>query len=144
GSDLNAVSVSITKNGVEIYNSASASGSFDFNSSGLGTYVMSVSATDADGDWIGDSLSNAASRTVTVSDDDTTPPLIVLSGSIGTESQSATQSFTWGITDTSGLSLVNVSITKNGSVIFTSAASSGSYNFDALGLGTYVISVSAT
>src|SRR5438270_901696 len=54
GSGLNAVSVSITKNGVEIYNSASASGSFDFNSSGLGTYAMSVSASDADSDWIGD------------------------------------------------------------------------------------------
>src|SRR5207248_3121717 len=110
-----SVLVSVTKNGVEIYNSTDASGSFDFNSFGLGTFAINVSATDADGDRPDDALTSTASQSVTVSDDDTTPPVITLGGSSGAETDGQDQVFTWNVTDAdSGLASVLVSITRDG------------------------------
>src|SRR5438477_24747 len=85
--------------------SPSATGSFDFNSFGLGDYQITVSATDADKDWVGDQLSSLASRSVSVSDDDVTPPSIVLSGSSGAQTDGETNSFTWNVIDASNLSV---------------------------------------
>src|SRR5439155_16554715 len=82
GPDLDSFLVTITRNGSTIFSSTSqAAGSFNFDSYGLGTYEMSVSATDNDTDWVGDQLSNSASRSVVVSDDDTAAPIINLGGS---------------------------------------------------------------
>ena len=106
-SGLASLLVTVTKNGGTIFTSAAASGSFDFNSFGLGTYEITVNATDADTDWTGDQLSNSASRSVTVSDDDTAQPQIVLGGSTGGETDGDTNHFTWNVTDGSGLTRVD-------------------------------------
>src|SRR5205823_1306878 len=122
-----------------------ASGSFDFNSLGLGTYAIAVSATDADNDRANDALTSSASRTVTVSDDDTTAPLIVLGGSTGSETDGQDNTFTWTITDAgSGVASSTVSVTKDGVEIFNSSDLSGTFDFNSFGLGTFQISVSAT
>src|SRR5204863_5656846 len=92
GSGLASLDVTITRDDgsgpVVVYHTTSladASGSFNFDALGLGTYQITVNATDADGDRAGDALSSIATRLVTVSDDDTTPPIITLGGSSGTE-----------------------------------------------------------
>src|SRR5207247_93386 len=80
-SGLSALSVVVTRNGLPIYSTtdlANAAGTFDFNSYGLGSYQISVNATDNDGDRAGDTLSSSDVRSVTVTDDDTTPPQITL------------------------------------------------------------------
>src|SRR5205085_1898337 len=120
-------------------------GSFDFNSYGLGTYNISVDAADADADRADDSLSSTASRTVVVSDDDTAAPVITITGSEGSENDGQDQSFTWNVQDAgSGLGSVSVSITRDGVEIFNSTDASGTFNFDTYGLGTYEINVTAT
>ncbi len=145
GSGLGSVSVSVTKNGVEIFTSTDASGTFDFNSLGLGDYQITVSATDADGDWTGDSMSSSDSRLASVSDDDITPPLITLGGSSSDETDGADNHYTWSVSDTdSGLSNVTVSILRDGVEVFNSTNASGGFDFNSLGLGTYTINVSAT
>ena len=58
-----------------------AAGSFDFNTYGLGAYEITVNATDNDGDCPGDTTSSSDMRSVTVEDDDTAGPAIVLGGS---------------------------------------------------------------
>src|SRR5207247_1808514 len=110
GSGLGSVSVSITKDGTEIYSATDASGSFDFNSYGLGAYEMHVSATDTDSDRALDSLTSTASRSVTVTDDDTAAPIITLGGSELNENDGQNQVFTWAVSDAgSGLGAVSVS-----------------------------------
>src|SRR5687768_10627855 len=125
-----------------------ASGSYDFNSLGLGTYEISLSATDADTDWTGDQLSNLGTRTVTVSDDDVAGPVIVITGSQGSENDGQTQVFNWNVTDAgSGLSALSIVITRDGDTIFSTtdlAQASGSFNFNSYGLGEFKIEISAT
>src|SRR5439155_288592 len=88
--------------------------------------------------------SNSASRSVTVTDDDTAPPVINLGGSQGSENDGQNQKFTWNVSDASGLSNVRVTISKNGNVIHTFTTANGNFDFNSLGLGDYQISVSAT
>ena len=59
--------MTIKQNGNVVQTFNSTSGNFDFNSLGLGTFEISVAATDADNDRANDSTSNSALRTVTVS-----------------------------------------------------------------------------
>src|SRR5207244_1348874 len=126
GSGIGSVLVSITRDGVEIYSSTNASGSFDFNAFGLGAYEMHVNATDADNDRLDDARTATAARSVTVSDDDTDAPVITLGGSTGNETDGDNQHFTWLVTDAgSGLSSVTVSITRDGIEIFNSTNPSG-------------------
>ena len=128
--------------------SSLSSGTFGFNSQGLGTFRITVSATDADSDRSGDSLSNSATRQVTVTDDDTTAPAISLTGSSGTEDDGENQQFTWSVSDASGVSVASVELQKlSGSSWVTSATSSltsGQFDFNSLGLGSYRIVASAT
>src|SRR5207249_1392035 len=139
-----ALLVTITRNGSSIFTTTSqASGSFNFDSYGLGTYEINVTANDNDHDWVGDQLSNSGSRSVVVSDDDTTPPQIVLGGSQNTEDDGQNQNFTWNVTDPSSLSSVAVTIRKDGSVIQSFSTATGNFDFNSLGLGTYDITVSA-
>src|SRR4029079_2186664 len=137
-SGLGSVSVSITRDGVEIFTSTDASGTFPFDTYGLGTYEINVTAPDAEADRADDAMTSSASRSVIVSDDDTTPPLIVLGGSTGAETDGQPQSFTWNISDAgSGLGALSVVITRNGSTIFSTtnlADAVGSFNFDSFGL----------
>src|SRR5205814_5797156 len=102
GSGIGGLSVTVTRDGTLIYttsNVADVSGNFDFTSFGLGTYQIDISATDADNDRANDSLSASASRTVVVSDDDVTPPVITLGGSTGSQTDGENQAFTWNVTD---------------------------------------------
>src|SRR5207253_1066210 len=148
GSGIGGLSVTVTRDGTIIYttsNVADATGNFDFTSFGLGTYHIDISATDADNDRANDSLSASASRTVVVSDDDVTPPVITLGGSQNSENDGQNQLFTWNVTDAgSGLGSVGVSVTKDGVEIFTSAAASGNFDFNSYGVGTFAINVTAT
>ena len=146
-SGLAASEVLMHQNGGGMYGGILPSSSFNFDAYGLGTFVMSVTATDADNDWnIGgtDSLSAAATRTVTVIDDDDEGPAIILGGSTGNETDGQTQLFSWSISDASGIASSEVSMTRNGGGFFASILPSGSFNFDAYGPGTYVMTVTAT
>src|SRR5205823_4008330 len=120
-SGLSAISVVITQNGNEIFSTTDLSqavGSFNFDSYGLGTFAISVSATDNDSDRAGDAATSSASRSVNVSDDDIAPPEITLGGSQNTEDDGQNQVFTWDVSDTgSGLDSVAVTVTQNGNVI---------------------------
>jgi hypothetical protein len=146
-SGIAARQVSITRNGGNIFTqNSSDSGSFDFNNFGTGEYVITVSATDADNDRPGDSLSSAASRTVIVTDDDITPPSITLTGSQGIEIDGQANFMTWTFDDPSGIAASNVTLTRDGQTIFQDIASTPgighAVGFNSSGLGTYVLSVS--
>src|SRR5205823_2111403 len=136
GSGLDSVSITVARDGQTVYTSTDASGSFDFNALGLGTYTMSISATDADNDRVGDKITSSASRTVVVSDDDTAAPIITLGGSVDNETDGQDQAFTWSVSDTgSGLGSVSVVVTRDGQQVFTSSDASGAFDFNTLGLG---------
>src|SRR5205823_4413621 len=95
-------------------------------------------------DRTGDALSSSASQSVTVTDDDTTPPIITLGGSTGLENDGQDQFFTWNVEDPeSGLAFVSVMVTKDGTPIFTSTGENGTFDFNSYGLGEFQIFVSA-
>src|SRR5947199_7530983 len=98
-SGFSSISVVITQDGNIIHTSSDASGSFDFNSYGLGLFEIAVNATDADSDRANDTTSSNSSRSVTVSDDDITPPVINLGGSTGSQTDGDTNEFTWNVSD---------------------------------------------
>src|SRR5439155_12716259 len=99
---------------------ANAAGSFNFDTAGLGTFTLVVSATDADSDRANDALTSNASRSVVVTDDDVAPPTIVLGGSQGAQTDGEINVFTWDVSDASGLLTVDVTVTQDGNVIHTS------------------------
>src|SRR5213076_2571573 len=119
-------------------NSTDASGSFNFNTYGLGTFAINVTTTDADNDRANDALTSTASRTVTVGDDDITPPVILIGGSSGAENDGQDQHFTWNISDAgSDLASLDVTITRDdgtGPVVIyhtnNLADASGSFDFN--------------
>src|SRR5439155_24230257 len=112
---------------------------------GMGTSGTNTTATDANTARFKYALTSTASRSVSVSDDDTEAPIITLGGSSGAENDGQDQSFTWTVTDAgSGLGSVLVSITRDGVEVFSSTDASGAFDFNALGLGTYAINVTAT
>jgi len=105
----------------------------------LGLKTVKVRVTDDEG------TSTVATSTVNVTDDDTAGPSITLGGSTGTQTDIATQAFTWSTADPSGISSVAVIVKRGTTVIYssTSATTSGGYNFDAYGPGTYTLNVTA-
>ncbi|MFO0906171.1 MAG: PEP_CTERM-anchored TLD domain-containing protein [Pirellulales bacterium] len=136
--DFVSVSATLVKPGTD-QSSSATSGNFSIPAgSELGTYTLSVSATDEHG------VSSSNSRSLTVVDDDTTAPTLGLTGSTGTENDGANQSFSWTTSDASGIFSSSVSVTRNGTPIFSSSAPSGSVNLNTFGLGTYVISGTVT
>jgi len=137
-SDLATVAVEVSRDGESLHSSAAASDSFNFDSLGTGQFTIDITATDAAGN------TSVSSQTVVVTDDDTVGPTIVLSGSIGSELTSQTQQFDWDVSDSSGVSTVEVSVTRNGDLIFSASTATGTYNFDGEGAGDYVIEVNAT
>ena len=143
-SGLASSEVSMTRNGGGMYGGILPSGSFNFDAYGPGTYVITVTATDADNDRGGDSLTTIVTRTPIVSDDDESPPILALGGSSGTQTDAETQVFSWNISDASGLAASEVLMHQNGGGMYGGILPSGSFNFDAYGLGTFVMSVTAT
>lgn len=149
--DVSAVAsvlVTIKQNGTTIYTATTASGTYNFDAKGLGTFTIDVTATDADADWVGDAATSTANDSVVVTDDDTVGPVIVINGPSAIAAGNAqtdgeTQSFGWSVTDVSGVASVTVVIKQNGTQIYTAATASGTYNFDAKGLGTFTIEVTA-
>ena len=79
-------------------------------------------------------MTSTASHTIVVGDDDTTPPAIALSGSESLETDGQYQSFTWNVTDVSGLNGITVTITQDGNVIHTTGAHTGTSLFNSYGL----------
>lgn len=152
-SGLAEVRVQVTRDGIAVFDSVEASGSFGFDSLGLGTFEIRVDATDADSGWVGDAMSSTASRSVIVIDDDPIAPSIRLRGSVGLEVDSQVQSFHWAIEDTDGafmkpLSAMRVIITRLGdeAPLFETedvAQAVGGFNFDQYGPGVYEITASA-
>jgi hypothetical protein len=139
------VSATVTQDGNPIFTSADAAGSFNFDAYGPGTFGIAVTALDTTGQ------PGTARQAVTVSDDDTQGPLIVLGGSSGTESEALPQEFTWNVGDVSGLATLEMVIrqdTGSGPVeIYRTedlADAAGSFNFDSYGLGTFALTVTAT
>jgi len=65
-SELSSVQVAVTRDGVTVFTSRAANGSFDFNELGTGVFELLVTATDADADREGDSLTTTQSRSATV------------------------------------------------------------------------------
>jgi ELWxxDGT repeat protein len=134
---LTNVLVSVTQDGQEVYASNNPSSFVELYQFGPGEYFVEVTATNSAG------RTALANRSITVIDDDATPPTIILGGSLGTESHSLTQHFTWEVSDTTGLGIVIVSITRDGEEIFISDAADGNFNFDGHGVGTYTFNVTA-
>src|SRR5437763_4395036 len=124
---------------------------FNFDTYGLGTFSIDVGATDADSDRANESLCDTKNQSVTVSDDDTTGPIITPGGSQNSETDGQTQSFNWSVSDPSGISALSVVITRDDgtgpATIFSSNdpnVLSDNYNFDTWGLGTYTLTINAT
>lgn len=124
---------------------------------GLGTYTIEVNAVDSDLDngRTSDASSNSNNRTITVTDDDSNGPAIDLFDATGapvssnvTQSAAQTQELTWSIVDDLSDSTSSVIISKDGAEIFrrdyASDVVSDSFNFDAYGVGSYLITVNAT
>jgi len=135
GDELANVFVEIHKDGMLIASDTSAAGTFVFDDLGLGHYSISISASDSSG------RVSDGSRSVSVIDDDTRSASIFLTGSEDIRLTTDTQEFGWTVNDDSGLSLIDVDITKDGADVFLSSAASGSFNFDDLGVGEFEISV---
>ena len=128
-----------------------------FQSLAPGSYYIRAKATDNDTDWGGGDRKSAMpndawvqSAAFTVTDDDASAPTILLSGSSGTESHGLTQSFTWDVSDVSGLGSVVVTVQKDGVPFYSYpypspivSPISRSYSFDNMGIGTFDITVTA-
>src|SRR5262249_59025448 len=82
---------------------------------GLGSVTSEVPAIRRVHDRSGDASTSTANQSVTVTDDDIAGPLITLGGSSGSQNDGQTQSFTWDISDASGLSALSVVI-KQGKI----------------------------
>ncbi|RME25606.1 MAG: tandem-95 repeat protein, partial [Candidatus Zixiibacteriota bacterium] len=126
---------------------ASKGGHIDLNAKSPGRYRFRVQAWDSDTDWSGDQLSSDTGwKVFTISDDDTSVPTAVLSGSSGTESWGLRNAFSWSASDPSGIAATSVTVTRNGQVVYSDsqAAAQGEIVLDPWGLGTYVIKVSPT
>src|SRR5439155_893817 len=141
GSGLASISVIIRQDGNVIYQTtdlANAVGSFDFNTYGLGTFMLDVTAIDADADRADDALTSSATRSVNVTDDDIQAPNIVLGGSEGVESDGDTNYFTWDVSDGgSGIGELSVIVRRNGAIIYETHDLGNcidSFNFDSYGL----------
>lgn len=136
--------VAISKEGVgEIYRaSASAAGSFNLDPYGAGDYTITFAAPNPEnqGSSDGDSWFQ---QTISIADDDTDAPAIVLGGSSGIEDDSQDQHFTWDISDASGLSSVHVALLRNGEIIYVSNEASGSLDLNGLGPGDFAIHATA-
>jgi hypothetical protein len=145
-SGVQSVAVQLLRNGSVIATSNSFLGSINFDTFGLGVYELAITATDADNDGPGDSATSSLSDFVTVTDDDVLPPVIVIGGSSGTETDIVVNEFNWTTSDPSGVSAVTATITRDGVPVpaLNSTALNGSINFDDYGPGVYVITVTAT
>ena len=133
--------------------SSSKSGSLTVTKAdGPGSYRLRVTGTHsptlADTELLGPIL--------TVTDDDVSPPVIVVKASSGTairngssrtETAGENQSFSWSVNDLSG-STSTVIITRNAAPIFTRSYTANfaldSFNFNSYGVGSYQITINAT
>ena len=152
-SGVSFVSVDVRHNGVSVFTSSAVSGSFNFDSLGVGTFQIQVTARDADNDHPFDQIGLSGSRTMTVTDDDTNGPTTIIRNASGaeitdsavSEGSGLTNAFHWEVGDASGLSIVRVTVYKDAVAVTSFAAGpSGSFNLDGLGLGVFDILVTAT
>lgn len=143
---LGSVSAVLRRGSTVVGTSSNSSGSHSVNpsSNGLGTYQLQVTATAIRPG--ANPSTTVSSQTVTVVDDDTSGPVISLGGSSGVQSHAQNQLFSWSISDTSGISSSNTTITRNGIPlpVPSPSATVESFNLDPYGPGTFVISVTAT
>jgi len=146
--DLESVEITVTKDGAVIdalSGIVDPSGNVDFNDQGPGTFVATLTATDASGEQ------GTATRSVTVADDDVGAPQISITGSSGTELEIDTNAYAWSVVDPSALSALSVTVSRNQGdgpeVIYSTtdiADAVGSVNFDDFGVGVYEILVVAS
>lgn len=148
-SGVGSVLVELTRGGIVVFTSTNPSGTVNFDSFGVGNFVLEVTAKDADNDWSGDGASTSNATFAGIVDDDTADPLITIGGPSsvapgGIQADGDTQRFDWAVSDPSGVSAVLVNLRRNGTIVLTSTAVSGFFNFDAFGGGDYLLEISAT
>ncbi|MEM9366352.1 MAG: cadherin domain-containing protein [Planctomycetota bacterium] len=146
--DLTSVEIVVFKDGIRIDSLSGLvdpTGQVDFNHQGVGLFEIALTATDNAGSVV------TADRAVLVSDDDTTSPLISISGSSGTELEIDTNVYSWNVEDASGLSALSVTVTRDAGdgpvAIYTTADiadATGSFHFDDFGVGVYELLIVAT
>ena len=140
-SGLTSVAAQIFQDEQLIFDSdVNATGEFDLNSFGTGNFRLSISATDADNDWLGDRMQRTMSSEFAIVDDDVAAPEITIS--TPADRDRSDNFVTWQVTDESGFADVNVVIRRNGVPIFNSGVdSSGLFNLNSLGPADYEITV---
>ena len=144
-SGLASVNVTISMDGEVVSDGAAdAEGSLDLNQFGIGNYSISVTAVDADQDWMGDQLSTTVTEDFVVGDDDTEPPLIVFNDPNIDDGEN--NFIMWTVTDPSGVSSVTARITRGDLVLVDSieVEAVGSFDLNAVGSADYSITITAT
>lgn len=142
-SGISSVLVNVFKNDELIHeNTTDSNGSFDLNEQGIGEYRVTVSATDADTDRDNDQLTQEVERTFSITDDDTIKPTVLVDSPAN--SDGAENIASWNASDVSGISAVDVRISRDGEVLFEGQRSPvDTYNLDDAGLGNYEVTVTA-
>lgn len=145
--------ITVTRDGQNVFSSNSGVGSFDFNHLGAGTYIVEVVATDRDMDWTGDRLSSSATRTVIVTDDDTTAPVITLTGLDASSLTQDDQTLLWSAADDQGIGTVEARLYFASDLSYVlayetwSGQTTGTFDlnptFDWVGGGDFVLVLSA-
>ncbi len=143
-SGIAASSAVITRNGSPIFEGPiEASGQLEIDADGLGDYAITINAIDADNDWDGDDLASVQTASLSVIDDDTQAPEIIVTGPNPTDGDD--NQISWRVSDDSGLAEVLVTIVAGGETLQSGTAeASGSIDLNALGLVDVSIEVTAT
>lgn len=78
-SGVGTVFVELLRNGISVFTSG-ASGTVNFDSFGIGNFVLEVTATDGDNDWAGDGATTTSASFTGIFNDDTVGPNITFGG----------------------------------------------------------------
>ena len=140
--NLQAVFVVVQRNGVVIQNFATtAQGTFNLDNAGTGNFTTNVTALYALG------RTTQTSRSVTVIDDDTTPPDIEFGGAAGIVDISDDSVVTFGVTDPSGVydQDIVVDVFQGGQLLqHTTGLAFGEIHLAEFGYGVFQIRITAT
>ena len=138
---ISSVATQLLRGTTVVRSSTAVSGSLKvLKSDGPGTYKLSVVATDNTG-----ATRSHMSSSLVVLDDDNSGPAVSLSGG-GSLTDGQNQLFMWNTVDVSGIASRTVTVSQAGigQIYSNTSDSSGSFDFNTFGPGTFTLSVSAT